>query len=162
VRFVRATSEDAELCFQIQRAAAVAAFQHVFPQDLYAFPDEAIRAEWLSALTDPEVETYIAYADDDALGAASVGDGHLRTLFVLPGWWSRGVGSSLHDLALDRLRAANVHEARLWTLAENYRARAFYEKRGWRLTGRTRVVPYAPHPIDVEYARTTASTAGQA
>jgi hypothetical protein len=49
----------------------------------------------------------------------------------------------------------NVREARLWTLTENHRARAFYEKRGWCLTGRTRVVPFPPYPLDVEYARTT-------
>jgi GNAT superfamily N-acetyltransferase len=85
----------------------------------------------------------------------SVGHGVVQTLYVMPEFWSRGIGSALHDHALDRLRKVNVREARLWTLTENHRARAFYEKRGWSLTGRTRVVPYPPHPIDVEYARST-------
>jgi hypothetical protein len=52
VRVVRATVEDAELCFGIARAAAVAGFQHVFPPDLYEFPADAIRADWIPALTD--------------------------------------------------------------------------------------------------------------
>jgi GNAT superfamily N-acetyltransferase len=150
---VRATVEDAERCFGIARASAVAGFQHVFPPDLYAFPDDAIRGDWVSALTDPDGETYIAFEDDQAVGVVSVGDGVLQTLYVMPEFWSQGIGSTLHDLALARLREANVHEARLWTLTENHRARAFYEKRGWRLTGRTRVVPFPPHPTDVEYAR---------
>jgi GNAT superfamily N-acetyltransferase len=152
---VRATTQDVELCFGIARAAAVAAFQHVFPPDLYDFPAEAIRADWVSALGDPAAETYIAFEGDEAVGVVSVNAGVLQTLYVMPGSWSRGIGSTLHDFALDRLRETNVHEARLWTLAENHRARTFYEKRGWSLTGRTRVVPFPPHPIDVEYARQT-------
>jgi ribosomal protein S18 acetylase RimI-like enzyme len=82
-----------------------------------------------------------------------VGHGVLQTLYVMPDVWSRGIGSTLHDHALDRLRETNVDEARLWTLTENQRARAFYEKRGWSLTGRTSVNPFPPHPIEVEYAR---------
>jgi hypothetical protein len=58
---VRATVEDAERCFGIARAAAVAGFQNVFQPGLYEFPDDAIRADWLSALTDPDGETYIAF-----------------------------------------------------------------------------------------------------
>jgi ribosomal protein S18 acetylase RimI-like enzyme len=155
MRVVRATVEDAELCFGIARAAAVAGFQHVFPPGLYGFPDDAVRADWFSALTDPDGETYIAFEDNEAVGVVSVGHGVLQTLYVMPEFWSRGIGSTLHDLALDRLRETNVQEARLWTLTENHRARAFYEKRRWSLTGRTRVVPFPPHPIDVEYARST-------
>jgi GNAT superfamily N-acetyltransferase len=152
---VRATVEDAELCFGIARAAAIAGFQDVFPPDRYEFPADAIRANWISALTDPEGETYIAFEDNEGVGVVSVGHGVLQTLYVMPEFWGRGIGSTLHDLALDRLREATVREAHLWTLTENHRARAFYEKRGWSLTGRTRVVPFPPHPIDVEYARST-------
>jgi len=152
---VRAGVEDAELCFGIARAAAVAGFKHVFPPDLYEFPGDAIRADWISALTDPDGETHIAFEDDEAVGVVSVRHGVLQTLYVTPEFWSRGIGSMLHDHALDRLREMNVQEARLWTLTENHRARAFYEKRGWSLTGRTRVVPFPPRPIDVEYARST-------
>ena len=157
MRVVRATARDAEQCLGIERSAVVAALQHVFPQNLYPFP-EAIRADWHSAFLDSEVETFIAFQDDQAVGFVSVGHGFLRTLYVIPEAWSRGIGSTLHDLALDRLRSADVQEARLWTLAGNHRARAFYERRGWSLTGATRVVPFPPHPTDVEYARSTLRT----
>jgi GNAT superfamily N-acetyltransferase len=155
VRVVRATVDDAELCFGIARAASLAGFRHVFPPDFYPYPDDAVRTEWVSTLADPEGETFIALEDGEAVGVVSVGHGILQTLYVMPEFWSQGIGGELHDLALVRLREANVREARLWTLAENHRARAFYEKRGWRLTGQTRVVPFPPHPIDVQYARPT-------
>jgi GNAT superfamily N-acetyltransferase len=155
MRVARATVEDADLCFGIARAAVVAGFRDVFPPDLYDFPAEAIHADWVSALRNPDGETYIAFENDEAVGVVSVSDGILQTLYVRPEFWSRGVGSTLHDHALDRLRETGVQEARLWTLAGNPRARTFYENRGWRLTGRTRVVPFPPHPTDIEYARST-------
>jgi hypothetical protein len=40
-----------------------------------------------------------------------------------------------------------------WTLEGNHGARRFYERRGWELTDETRVVPYPPNPIDVQYAK---------
>jgi GNAT superfamily N-acetyltransferase len=161
VRIVPAAARDAELCLALQRTAAVAAFQHVFPQDRYPFPNEAVRAGWARALADPDVEVHLALVDDEAVGSVSIGRGYLRTLYVAPVAWNRGVGSRLHDFALDRLHLRGVVEARLWTLEENHHARGFYERRGWTLTGRTRVVPFPPNPLDVEYARSLARV-GQA
>jgi GNAT superfamily N-acetyltransferase len=153
IRAARADEVDALL--GIQREAAVAAFAHVFPQDRYPFPVDAIRAAWNDALTDPAVEVYVAEVDGAPVGSVSVGDAHLRTLYVLPSHWSEGIGSALHDHALERLAALGFAEARLWTLAENASGRRFYEHRGWTETGATRVVPFPPHPLDVEYVVAT-------
>ena len=60
MRVERATVEDAELCFRIARASAVAGFQDVFPPELYEFPADTIRADWIAALSNPVGETYIA------------------------------------------------------------------------------------------------------
>ena len=83
----------------------------------------------------------------------SVGEGFLRTLYVVPDHWNTGVGTALHDHALERLRAHGNSTAKLWTLEENWSARRYYEKRGWTLTPETRVVPFPPNPIDVQYAK---------
>jgi GNAT superfamily N-acetyltransferase len=147
-----ARPDEADTLLAIQREAAVAAFAHVYPPERYPFPDDAIREVWAEALADPEVEVYVAEVDGAAAGAVSVGRGFLSTLYVLPGVQGRGVGSALHDLALERLRAHGVREARLWTLSENHSGRQFYERRGWTLTDETRVVPYPPNPTDVQYA----------
>ncbi len=111
------------------------------------------RAVWAAALADPETEVYVAECDGVAAGAVSVGKEFLSTLYVLPAFQGRGVGSALHDLALERLRARGVRLAKLWTLEGNDSGRRFYERRGWALTEETRVVPYPPHPLDVQYAR---------
>ena len=148
-----ADPSDLETLLAIQREAAVDAFAHVYPPELYPFPDDAVRNVWAEALADPEVEVYVAEVDGVAVGAVSVGGGFLSTLYVLPAYQGHGVGSALHDLALERLRALGFGEARLWTLRENGSGRRFYERRGWKLTDETRVVPYPPNPVDVQYAK---------
>ena len=52
----------------------------------------------------PDVEVFVA---EEAAGRrlVSVGDEFLRTLYVVPAHWRSGVGTALHDLALERLRA---------------------------------------------------------
>ena len=149
----RARADEAELLMRIQRDAAVAAFPHVFPPDRYPFPDEAIVVQWSEALADPEVEIYVAEIDGEPAASVGVGHGFLRTLYVLPSRQGSGVGSTLHDHALERLRALGFAEAKLWTLEENHAARRFYERRGWSLNGETREVPFPPNPLDVGYSR---------
>jgi GNAT superfamily N-acetyltransferase len=76
----------------------------------------------------------------------------LRQLYVLPAQWGSGIGSALLERGLERMRERGATRAKLWTLEGNERGRRFYERRGWRLTEVTRVVPYPPQPIDVQYA----------
>ena len=149
----RAGRGEAETLLRIQRGAAVEAFAHVFPPEQFPFPDDAVRASWETVLADAGVEVYLAERDGEPAGSVSVGDGLLRTLYVLPAHQGRGVGSTLHDHGLERRRALGEDEARLWTLEENDAARRFYERRGWRLNGETRVVEFPPHPLDVGYSR---------
>jgi GNAT superfamily N-acetyltransferase len=77
-------------------------------------------------------------ADAAVIGAAvaqpdpaAPGRGHLRSLYVAPPWWGRGVGRSLHDAALAHLRDRGFPEASLWVLERNP-VRAVYERLGWR------------------------------
>jgi putative acetyltransferase len=146
-----ARRDEAEALLTIQRDACVVAFAHIYPPELYPFPDDAVRQAWQEALTDPDVEAYVAEVGGEPVGSVSVGDVFLRTLYVVPSHWRSGIGSALHDFALERLRAHGCDTAKLWTLEENWDARRFYEKRGWSLNGETRVVPFPPNPIDVGY-----------
>ena len=148
-----ARDEDLETLLDIQREAAVDAFAHVFPQDVFPFPNDEIREVWRETVVDPEVEVYVAEVDGAPAGSVSVGGGFLRTLYVRPTIQGTGIGSALHDFALERLAALGAGTARLWTLEQNWNARRFYERRGWALTEETRVVPFPPYPIDVQFAK---------
>jgi GNAT superfamily N-acetyltransferase len=142
----RSSREEAETHFEIQRDACVAAFAHIFPPDRYPFPDAAVRRRWREFTG----SVLVAECDGGAVGLAAVDDCWLGGFYVVPSRWGTGVADELHEAALAEL--GDCPEALLWTLEENHRARRFYEKRGWRLNGETRVVPFPPNPLDVGYS----------
>jgi GNAT superfamily N-acetyltransferase len=148
-----ARDDEAETLLRIQREASVAAFAHIYPPERYPFPSEEVRTLWQDALSDPEIDVYVADADGVAIGSVSVDDEWLRTLYVAPAYWSHGIGSALLEHGLARMRERGATRAKLWTLEGNVQGRRFYERRGWRLTGETRVVPFPPHPVDVQYGK---------
>jgi GNAT superfamily N-acetyltransferase len=154
----RARHDELDALLHVQREAAVEAFAHVFPPESFPFPDDEIREAWRRALADPAIDVFVAELAGEIVGSVSVGHEVLRTLYVLPSHQGTGVGSALHDHALDRLRELGARDARLWTLEENDPARRFYERRGWKLNGETRVVEFPPNPIDVGYSLPLAET----
>jgi len=60
---------------------------------------------------------------------------HFWMLFVRQPWWGSGLASRLNGLAVDEARARDYAAMRLHTPAGNLRARAFYEREGWRTDG---------------------------
>ena len=145
--------QDVEALLGVQRDACTTAFAHIFPPEQYPFPDEAVREEWQKSLSGETVEVHVAEVEGLPAGVVTIDGEFLGQLYVLPEHQGGGVGSALHDHALERLRAGGNERARLWCLEENLNARRFYERRGWELTEETRVVPFPPNPIDVQYAK---------
>ena len=146
-----ARSDEAESLAAIQRDASLAANAHIFPPELYPFPLGEIIERWESLIDDLAVTVLVRVEGDAAVGVAGSRAEWLDGLYVLPDWWSRGVGRALHDEVLARQRAEGRTSCNLWVLEENTRARRFYERLGWRENGETRVVPYPPNPLDVGY-----------
>jgi GNAT superfamily N-acetyltransferase len=141
---------EAGLLAELQERASVAALQHIFPSELYPYPRTAIRDNWSAALADPTRSVLVA-EDKEPVGCVCAGAGWLVGLYVVPERWGAGVADALHDRALELVRDRGATDCRLWVLETNQRARRFYERRGWRENGDTRVVPYPPNPIDVGY-----------
>src|SRR5215813_1193000 len=94
-----ARTDDVEALLAIQRAACVKAFAHIYPPDLYPFPDDDIRDMWRDALDDAKIEAFVMEEDGRAVGCVAVGGEFLRNLYVIPERWQGGVGTALHDLA---------------------------------------------------------------
>jgi putative acetyltransferase len=151
-----ARADEAEALAAIQAEASLAALAHVFPPERHPFPYEEVRERWRSFCADRAYRVLVADDAGRAVGVAAVRPGWLDGLYVLPSHWGIGIAAALHDRALD---AHGAGTCSLWVLEENARARRFYERRGWRENGDTRVVPFPPHPLDVGYSRSAAPSA---
>jgi GNAT superfamily N-acetyltransferase len=78
------------------------------------------------------------------------GEGHLRGMAVLPGWQGAGLADGLLQSAESELRFLGCDRASLDTTAPLQRAIRFYEKRGYRATGK--VFDFFGMPL-YEYAK---------
>jgi GNAT superfamily N-acetyltransferase len=89
-----------------------------------AFTDEGEAAGHATAR--PEVDEH----DQPRPGVA-----RLTHLFVRRRFWGSGVADLLHERILAGMGSRGFGSARLWTPVGQARARAFYERHGWRPTG---------------------------
>ncbi len=147
-----AGADEGPILAAVQERASVAALAHIFPPERYAYPRDAVHARWVAAVAEPETRTLIAVSDRQPVGAACVTDGWLEGLYVVPEHWGTGLADELHGRALELLRELGSASCKLWVLEDNTRARRFYERRGWRENGETRVVEFPPNPLDIGYS----------
>ena len=79
--------------------------------------------------------------------------GELYALYVAPAWWSTGTGRALMGHVLTALGADGYPRAILWVLADNARARRFYERAGFTPDGSTNVITGLGGVLELRYAR---------
>jgi len=148
---------EASTLAALQREAAIAGYAHIFPKEAAPPTLDELLALWQHALgTDPVLgrRAFVAEDDDAVVGVVLAGPdpteptcGHVARLYVRPDRWGTGTGTALYRSAIAHLRATGHLEATLWVLEHNLRARTWYERLGWQLTGERKTV-YAPAQID--------------
>jgi ribosomal protein S18 acetylase RimI-like enzyme len=166
-----ATPEDAHGISATHVLAWQIAYAHVMPADYLAALDvdarAALRREWLEMATGRrEPVTLVADRDGEILGHATYGaqrdTGETRdiaraeiySIYVGPDHWSTGAGRALMDEALARLAAAGARTVMLWVLADNPRARRFYERAGFAADGGEKTEDYSGTSVlEVRYRR---------
>jgi GNAT superfamily N-acetyltransferase len=123
----RATPADAEEMARVHTASSVAAYAHVVTPD-HALLERRIAA-WREALAGDD-PSFVAEADGLVVGVLHVTTTELKVIYVHPDWWGSGAGRLLLERAHAEL-AQTCDEATLTVLADNPRARRFYERNGW-------------------------------
>jgi GNAT superfamily N-acetyltransferase len=58
---------------------------------------------------------------------------HLWQLFIAQEWWGSGLAPRLHAMVVQAARTQGYTAMRLFTPADQARARRFYEREGWRI-----------------------------
>jgi GNAT superfamily N-acetyltransferase len=144
--------------------SARAGFTALLPEG-HPFPEPELD-RFRGLLADPAVAVLMADEDGELLGFTTCGAsrdedagatvGEVRTLFVAPRSWRRGVGRALMAAALDELRARGYREATVWSFAANDRANAFYEAHGFRRDGGERSEEVWARVLEIRYRRSLA------
>ncbi len=151
-----AVCTDADVIAAVHWATVTVAYRPYFP-DSSPLAYASLRAIWVKRLADPTAVGLVASRYGRPVGAVMArGDpefpgGQIVALHVLPALWGQGIGTALHDVALEVLGAARYRVAGLWVIDANERARRMYERRGWVLqAGITQV---ADGVTEVRYRR---------
>jgi len=100
------------------------------------------------------VAGYVALlpAADARWPVSEPGLAHFWMLFVRAPWWGSGLASRLHEASRDAAVQRGFTAMRLFTPADQARARRFYEREGWTLAG----APFRDEEVGlfvVEYRR---------
>ena len=138
-----ATVQDAAGIAQVHTLGWQQGFAGLLPAQFLA--DRRVSTDrWLETLTalPARSSVFVAVAGADVVGFVFVGPvqppsgeeslGHLYAIYLLADHWGAGVGHALHAAGVAALRDAGFTEAILWSLRENDRTNAFYERHGWR------------------------------
>ncbi|WP_445395118.1 GNAT family N-acetyltransferase [Streptomyces sp. LE64] len=149
MRIRAARTADAAEIAQVHVRAWRAAYAGIVPQPyLDALDPVAKTRTWQEILGQPGHRRGVLVAhpaaDPQRIAAfatyAPAGEDHphraeLGALYADPDHWGTGTGRELTAATVTAMREAGYREAVLWVLAENARARRFYESAGWRHDG---------------------------
>lgn len=148
-----AVAADAAGIARVHVLAWRQAYAHLLPEHILAARTVSERTRrWRSILADEFTSVWVAERDGDVVGWASTSAGRdadaprgceLEGLYTLASEYGHGAGQALLDAAIaDR-------PAYLWQAADNPRARAFYERNGFRADGESATKPLAGVPVAV-------------
>jgi RimJ/RimL family protein N-acetyltransferase len=108
--------------------------------------------------------TFGPYRNNQDRGDLDPRYGEVLALYLEPAHWSTGTGRALHAAARAGLAERAWTEYRLWVLADNVRARRFYERAGLSPDGEESTYPVPLHggrdPVRLVELRYTARLDG--
>lgn len=150
----RAARADAATVGHIHVESWNVAYRGIMPDDVIARTDLAYRtAFWAEQIADEEWPVFLVEEDGRSVAFCQMVPtrdadddpkriGHITSLHVLPDLRGRGYGRVLIDHVSAEFRRRGFEELTLWVLEENWKARQFYEKRGFKPDGGTRRSPH--------------------
>ncbi len=108
-------------------------------------------------------ETYLIEENEGVIGFTTFGNcrdddrdentGEIWGVYISSDHWRMGYGSKLTAFAENILHSMNKKEIVLWVLKDNYDARSFYEKIGYVLEGRTKILERLDNLKAVRYVK---------
>lgn len=148
-----ATADSVDAIATLHVASWKSAYRGILPDAVLdrLNTDDRIR-DWTDWLATPDAVTFVASEQRALVGFSRVlpgytgfdpapRSGEISHLYVDPASQRKGVGGALLRHSLEHVRERGFASGVLWVLEKNYRARAFYERAGFRLDGARRTDP---------------------
>lgn len=149
-------------------------YRGIFPDEYLDAPEfEQQRVDRWRAWTWPAMtgsDLYAVTIDSRVVGFSHIGPervddvpsvgpiGEVYGFYLHPDAWGSGAATVLMEHSVQRLAQRAFTSSVLWVLRDNPRARAFYEKAGWHVSGRELMWPgpqtatHPPEPVpEVQY-----------
>lgn len=141
-----AIPSDAEKCAGIHMRSWVFAYGNCVPMS-FIEQNNARRPEmWHRLLENNDAAHYVITDDGNVIGFLTINpprDGdlsddiyELRGLYLDPDYVGKGFGKQAMDWVKKEVLSRGYKAVSLWVLDENYRAKAFYEKSGFKADGK--------------------------
>ena len=140
IRYINET-DDRLAVSHVYEASWKSAYQGIVPQ---TYLDSIPAGRWISSLKNPAWHTLVMLDNDLIAGTSSYcasrfermkGYGEIISIYLLPEYCGKGYGKRLLQAAVDGLYKIGFTDIFLWVLEGNNRARQFYEKFGFIITG---------------------------
>ncbi|MFR1724927.1 N-acetyltransferase family protein [Emergencia timonensis] len=134
-------SDDRKAISKIYEKSWKFAYKGLIPQD---YLDGIPAGNWAKAVDTPRWNTLLMLDGGRIVGTASYCHsrfkdwkdyGEIISIYFLPAYMGKGYGRALLQAALDKLAEMGCTDILLWVLAENERAKKFYEKNGFSASG---------------------------
>lgn len=118
------------------------AYKDIIPK---SYLDSIPEGRWAGAIEKPGMHSLIMLNGDEIIGTSSYcksrfsdmeGCGEIVSIYLLPEYIGKGCGRELFKATIDELKKLGFNDIFLWVLEENRRARRFYEKAGFNLSGK--------------------------
>ena len=118
--------------------------------DNLSIPERASKLEkMIEENRKKNVHNFVIEEDKLIVGILAVGEntdndlpsnvGQLYVIYIHPDHEGKGFGSMLMNKAIEILKEDGYTKATLWVLDTNSKARSWYEHKGWKIEGKTKV-----------------------
>lgn len=150
----RAVPADADILARVHIDSWRAAYRGLVPDSHLRKLDYSARAQrFRSSLAEKSEETYLAENDGEVVGFLTLGEcrdedlsasetGEIWGIYLAPGHWRRGIGTSLCRFGEKLLMSRGHRIATLWVFRDNDQARRFYEAMGYYADGASKTLNF--------------------
>ncbi len=140
VRYITST-DDRMAISKVYEESWKYAYKDIIPRD---YLDSIPEGRWASNIDSQDWKTLVCVDNGRIVGTSSFCKsrfeqfqdwGEVISIYLLPGYIGKGYGKILMEATLSELKMQGYENVFLWVLEENIRARGFYERFGFLLTG---------------------------